>query len=159
MTDHLLRCATPDDFDDLHALYKDLVGTIGVPAGAAGRARLARILSHPGTAIHAAQVDGRLVSMATLHVLPNLTFDGRPYALAENVVTLRSFQGQGIGRAVMTHLAEAAWAANAYKIMLLTGQDLGARGFYERLGYSADEKFGMTLRRAPGRQPAQASLP
>ncbi|MFT7594082.1 MAG: hypothetical protein ACI8R4_001400 [Paracoccaceae bacterium] len=37
--------------------------------------------------------------------------------------------------------------------MLLTGKDLGARGFYEKLGYTEDEKFGMILRRAPKRQP------
>ena len=61
----------------------------------------------------------------------------------------------------MEAAAARAWAAEVYKIMLLTGQDLGARGVYEALGYTADEKFGMTLRRAPKRQPQtdQASLP
>ena len=87
--------------------------------------------------------------MATLHILPNMTFSGRPYALAENVVTLNSHQGKGHGRTVMSYLQEQAWAANAYKVMLLTGRSAAARGFYEKLGYSADQKWGMVLRRAP----------
>ena len=83
-----------------------------------------------------------------------MTFSGRPYALIENVVTLNSHRGQGCSRAVMQEAAQRAWRAGAYKIMLLTGQDAGARGFYEKLGYTAEEKFGMTLRRAPKRQPS-----
>lgn len=141
------------DFEDVFALYKALVGAIDVIDGPDGRARLTEILSHPGTSIYGAELDGTLSAMATLHILPNMTFGGRSYALIENVVTLPGCQGQGLGRMVMTRLAQVAWDAGAYKIMLLTGQDLGARGFYEKLGYSGDEKFGMTLRRAPKRQP------
>lgn len=149
----ILRAATTADFESLHRLLKELVGAIDVPVGAVGRARFADVLSHPGTKVLLAEVEDTPVSTATLHVLPNLTFGGRPYALIENVVTLKSHQGQGIGRAVMEYAAEQAWAAGCYKIMLLTGTKLGARGFYEKLGYAADEKQGMILRRAPQRQP------
>lgn len=97
MSEPVLRTATVSDFEDLYTLYKELVGTIEVPEGAAGRARLAQVLGHPGTTIHAAELGGRLVSMATLHMLPNMTFGGRPYALAENVVTLQACQGRGQG--------------------------------------------------------------
>lgn len=148
-----VREAALSDFDALHALYKELVGRIDVPAGAAGRARLAEVLAHPGTRIFIVEEEARAAAMATLHVLPNMTFGGRPYALVENVVTLKSCQGRGLGRRVMAALVNAAWSAGAYKIMLLTGRDLGARGFYEKLGFSAEEKHGMTLRRAPKRQP------
>jgi len=150
---HATRLATVDDFAALHALYKDLVGTIEVPDGAEGQQRLAEILDHPGTSIIVAEAEDTVCAMATLHILPNMTFAGRPYALIENVVTLQAFQGRGLGQAVMTRAAQMAWDRDVYKIMLLTGRDLGARGFYERLGYVADEKWGMTLRRAPKRQP------
>lgn len=153
MTDVRLRLATLADFEHLHRLYKDLVGTIAVPDGDVGRAQMAKILDHPGTTVFVADLQGLPVSMATLHVLPNMTFGGRSYALVENVVTLRAHHGLGLGRQVMEHVAQAAWDAGAYKIMLLTGKDLGARGFYEKLGFTAEEKFGMTLRRAPKRQP------
>lgn len=96
-----------------------------------------------------AEMNGHIVSMATLHMLPN--FGGRrtAYGLVENVVTLREFQGQGIGRAVIEKLLETAWAGGAYKVMLLTGIEAGARGFYEKLGFSGDSKIGMQIRKIP----------
>ena len=51
-------------------------------------------------------------------------------------------------RGVMNALIEAAWAADAYKIMLLTGRRAEARGFYEKLGFDGNEKHGMILRKA-----------
>ncbi len=153
MTEMTLRRATPDDFDQLYGLYKELVGEIDVISGPAGRDRLDEILNLPGTSICVAARGDVLLGAVTLHVLPNMTFGGRPYALIENVVTSATHRGQGIGRAVMRFAQEQAWEVGVYKIMLLTGKELGARGFYESLGYSADEKHGMTLRRAPKRQP------
>ncbi len=145
----ILRPLTVDDEGDARALYADLVGSDGV---ADGNDSFARLLSHPGTELLGAELDGTLRAMLTLHVLPNMTQRGRPYALIENVVTASGFRGQGLGRAVMQFAVERAWAADAYKIMLLTGQDTGARPFYESIGFTAEEKFGMTLRRAPRRR-------
>ena len=85
--------------------------------------------------------------MATLHVLPNMTHGGRPYALVENVVTLATHRQRGFGRRVMEAIAQAAWAQDCYKIMLLTGRQNRAKGFYQSLGYDPDEKYGMVLRR------------
>ena len=90
--------------------------------------------------------------MATLHLLPNMTYGGRPYGLVENVVTLSAMQGQGLGRAVMEAVIAAAWEADAYKIMLLTGKEAGAKGFYYKLGFSNEQKFGMMLRRVEMRR-------
>ena len=143
------RPLTAADFEDAQALYLELVGR-----DIAGPKAFEAILAHPGTTIFGAEREGRILAVATLHILPNITYGGRPYALIENVATARAAQRQGLGRLVMETAAEAAWARNAYKIMLLTGQTLGARGFYERLGYAADQKHGMVLRRAPQRQPA-----
>jgi GNAT superfamily N-acetyltransferase len=142
------------DFVDARALYVELVGDIPVPDGAAGEARFSEILSHPGTTVWGADCMGQVVSMATLHIIPNMTFDARPYAIVENVVTLRSHRGKGLGAGVMSAVIDAGWSANAYKIMLLTGKTLGARGFYEKLGFTDQDKYGMTLRRAPSRRPA-----
>ena len=146
-----LRTATTEDYSDIHALYEELVGAGGVASGQEGKQRFSEILAHPGTTIACAEYEERLVAAATLHILPNMTVNGRPYALIENVVTLRAMQGTGLGRAVMDYARDMAWAADCYKIMLLTGRDVGARSFYEKLGYSAEEKWGMTLRRTPKR--------
>jgi GNAT superfamily N-acetyltransferase len=148
-----LRRLEATDYDDARALYLDLVGDIPVPDGTEGRSRFSEILSHPGTAIWGAEYKGRIVAMATLHVIPNMTFGGRAYAMVENVVTLRIHRGLGFGAAVMNAVNEAAWAADAYKVMLLTGKALGAKGFYYKLRFTDQDKYGMTIRRAPARRP------
>jgi GNAT superfamily N-acetyltransferase len=153
----LYRQLTAADYPDALCLYKELVGTIPVPDGAAGVARFTDVLQHPGTTIWGADLDGGIASMATLHILPNMTFSARPYCLVENVVTLRAMQGRGLARGVMQALMQAAWAVDAYKIMLLTGKGQGAKGFYEKLGFSDDQKYGMMIRRAPARRPNPSS--
>lgn len=144
----IVRSLTHADSDDALALYRDLVGD--QPLADAGV--FATILAHPGTDIIGAEHQGRVASMLTLHILPNMTQGGRSYALIENVVTRQACQGQGLGRAVMEEAIRRCEAADVYKIMLLTMQESGARSFYEKLGFTADEKFGMTWRRAPKRR-------
>jgi GNAT superfamily N-acetyltransferase len=106
---------------------------------------LTQVLTHPGTSILVAG-DGPLFGAVTLHVLPNLTYGGRPYALIENVITDQNHRGRGIGRNLMNAAIDAARDQRAYKVMLLTGQARAAVTFYEKLGFSADEKTGMILR-------------
>jgi len=113
----------------------------------------------PFSTVFGAEENGAVVAIATVHVLPNMTFGGRPYALIENVVTASSMQGRGHGRAVMETAVAHAWQQGCYKIMLLTGRTARARGFYEALGFTADEKWGMTLRRAGPRRPAAQTPP
>jgi len=129
----MIRRLTEQDHGDALTLYGELIGTTPVEQGAK---RFSEILTHSGTTLWGAEREERIVSMATLHLLPNMTYRGRPYALVENVVTLRAFQGQGLGRAVMQALMSDAWQADAYKIMLLTGKSIGASGFYEKLGFT-----------------------
>lgn len=142
------RALTLADTAAARVLYRDLVGPDQPVADAAA---FAAVLAHPGTDVWGVWADAELAAMATLHVLPNVTQGGRPYALVENVVSRATRRGQGHGRAVMTAVISAAWAADCYKIMLLTGQTAAARGFYEKVGFVATEKWGMTLRRVPVR--------
>ncbi len=143
------RALTSQDAPAAIALYKELVGDVPV----ADVTRFAALVSHPGTTVLGAERDGEIKAIVTVHILPNMTFGGRPYALIENVVSTGDLRGAGLGRAVMEAAVAHAWAAECYKIMLLTGRKLGARGFYEKLGFTADEKWGMTLRRAGPRRP------
>ena len=143
----LIRPLTTADHAQVLPLYAVLGGSCTEPE------TFETILCHPGTTIWGGFDDDTLKAMTTLHILPNLTQNGRPYALIENVASLPSARGQGHARAVMQAASDTAWAADAYKIMLLTGQDTGAKGFYESLGFRADQKFGMQLRRVPARKP------
>ncbi len=137
-----LRLLTPQDAAALVPLYDDL--TVG-PKTAREKDVLA-VLGHPGTTIHGMLEGDRVIGMVTLHVLPNVTWSGRPYALIENVATAPDRRMQGIGRRVMQSAIDHARAQNVYKIMLLTGRRRGARGFYEALGFSCEDKHGMVMR-------------
>ncbi|MEP1208222.1 MAG: GNAT family N-acetyltransferase [Rhizobiaceae bacterium] len=153
MTDsRIVRTALAEDFEQAMRLYSELAGDSQIDLGPDGRQLWHDVLAHPGTSVYCVEQAGQIAAVTTLHVLPNTTYKGRPYALIENVVTLRRFHKQGAGRLLMEHVIDEAWQQDCYKIMLLTGQLAGARGFYERLGFSADEKYGMTLRRIPVRQ-------
>jgi GNAT superfamily N-acetyltransferase len=143
----VFRKLVASDFEDAVALYKELSTLNPIADGELGAAQFRRILEFEGTAIYGAEMDGRIVSMATLHILPNMTQAGRPYCLVENVVTLQAYQGKGFGRGVLNSLIQAAWDSDAYKIMLLTGKARTAKGFYEKLGFVGDQKHGMILRR------------
>jgi GNAT superfamily N-acetyltransferase len=136
------------DFDDVAVLFAELAcEPISFDSGP-----YMKTLEFQGTLMFGAEVDGRVVSMATLHILPNLGGARLAYGLVENVVTLQMFQKQGLGYGVMNMLIDAAWAAGAYKIMLLTGSDAGAVGFYEKLGFSGESKIGMQMRKIPVRK-------
>lgn len=141
------RTLSMSDAGQTMTLYRHLVGEQPL----ASKAAFAALLDHPGTSVWGAFLSDHLVAMATLHVLPNMTQGGRPYALIENVVTHAAHRGTGQGRRVMTAVIDAAWNADCYKIMLMTGRSAEARGFYEKLGFGADEKWGMTIRRVPVR--------
>lgn len=134
-----------DDADtaDALSLYTEL--TAGPPEFEPEA--FAVVLKHGGTFVYGAELGGRIIAMATLHILPNVTWGGRPYALVENVVTAKAHRGKGIARQVMQAAIDAAWAAECYKIMLLTSRARGAKGFYEAVGFSDDNKYGMTIRR------------
>ena len=143
----LCRALTVQDYTAARALYEVLSTGASLPDEAEGAAAFETLLSHPGTSVFAALRGEQLVSMATLHILPNMTYGGQPYGLIENVVTARSHQRKGVGRQVLTRLIDMAWQADAYKVMLLTGQARGAQGFYRKVGFDDTDKHGMVVRR------------
>ena len=47
----------------------------------------------------------------------------------------------------MTKAGAQAWAADAFKIMLMTGKKRAAAGFYKAVGFNAEDKTAMVIRR------------
>lgn len=139
----LIQPLTEADTAAALALYNVLTFGPETQGAAAFRA----VLHHPGTTVLGAEVNQHLRAMVTLHLMPNVTWGGRPYGLIENVVTARDFRRQGLGKALLHAAADMAWARNAYKLMLMTGQKRGAKGFYEAAGFSAEDKYALVLRR------------
>lgn len=170
----IIRLASETDYTAAVELYAEFGGAVPGISGEEGLAQWRALLAHSGTSVIVAEDQGDeatvvcknsracisdscapICAIVTLHVLPNMTYLGRPYALIENVITSQAYRGQGLGRQVLERAIDMAWDANAYKIMLLTGKDRkdgGAKGFYESLGFSDEDKYGMTLRKLPARK-------
>ncbi|MEM9044677.1 MAG: GNAT family N-acetyltransferase [Pseudomonadota bacterium] len=130
-------------------LYKELVGdSISVADGPLGAKRWAAVVTHSGTTVFVAEApDTGIIGALTLHVLPNVSFSGQSYALVENVIVTKEKRGQGIGRALMETAVKVAWKSDCHQIMLLTGREMNAESFYSHMGFEAEAKAGMILRR------------
>ncbi|MGO4387737.1 GNAT family N-acetyltransferase [Microvirga sp. 2YAF29] len=143
-----IRPARKRDLTELLVLYRHLNRADPALEPEAAEKIWDNLLERPGVTIHVAELAGRLVGSCTLIVVPNLTRNGCPYALIENVVTHEAHRGLGIGHAVLSSAIDQAWRENCYKIMLMTGRkDEAINRFYEKAGFSRDEKTAFTLRR------------
>lgn len=140
----IARPLTLDDFDDALLLYQILTRD-PVPV-TTDPAAFDAIVAHAGTTVFGMEHMGKIISMLTLHLLPNMTSGGRPYGLIENVVTDPDHRGSGMGRSVMEAAFDHARKQDAYKLMLMTGTARGALGFYEKMGFSGQEKYGLVMR-------------
>lgn len=139
---HIVRPLNGKDTEGALALYSEL--TLG-PKRVSAQAFRA-VLAHPGTTVFGAEHKDVILGMATLHLLPNVTWDARPYGLVENVITHPDHRKQGVGRAILEAALAYAFNAQAYKVMLMTGQKRGAKGFYESVGFSSEDKHAMVVR-------------
>ncbi|MDZ7926852.1 MAG: GNAT family N-acetyltransferase [Agrobacterium sp.] len=141
-----LREAGPDDLPKLLELYRALNPSDPPLTAQDADSAFAAMLCQPGLTVFFAMEGDEPVATATLLVIPNLTRAARPYAFIENVVTLESRRGRGYGRAVVRHAIETAFAADCYKVMLLTGrQRPEVHAFYESCGF-VQNKTGFQIR-------------
>jgi GNAT superfamily N-acetyltransferase len=99
------------------------------------------LLSSPNYRYFGAFLDEQLVSSCTLTIIPNLTRSCRPYGGIENVVTHADHRRKGYATALLNAALAEAWAAQCYKVMLLTGRkDEGTFRFYESVGFDRNAK-------------------
>lgn len=140
------------DVDDILALYRHLIPDDPDLHTARAKEIFQQFEAFGDSAIFLGRISGELVTSCTLLVIPNLTRNGRPYGLIENVVTSQDYRGQGHGQALMQYVINYACAHNCYKIMLMTGsQKLQTHAFYEKCGFSAS-KVGFQIRQLPARK-------
>ncbi|WP_420332265.1 GNAT family N-acetyltransferase [Roseibium sp.] len=150
--DLLIRPATRSDLADVLLLYQDLNPEDLKADRVRQEKTYAQMLDQPGLTILLAFLDGNPVATLTLVIVPNLTRGCAPYAIVENVVTLTSCRGKGIGKRLMKNAIAQCWAAGCFKIMLMSGSaNLPAHAFYESMGFKRS-KTGFELRQ-PGYAP------
>ncbi len=143
-----IRPLNEQDLPALLSLYGELhPGEAGRSADEDARRQWGRLVAHEGTVCLGLFRANLLVASCVLHVLPNLTRGGRPYALLENVVTASAHRRLGFGRQLLIAAKEAAWRQGCYKVMLLTGRlDEGTAAFYRTAGFLDNEKKGFIAR-------------
>lgn len=132
-------------------LYRELVGdTVSIADGPLGAKRWAAVVTHSGTTVLVAEDPKEgVIGVLTLHVLPNVTFGGQSYGLIENVVVTATHRKKGIGRALMETAVKEAWKSDCHQVMLFTTRELGAEGFYAKMGFEDQPKAGL-IKKRPG---------
>ncbi len=146
-----VRIADRDDIPQLLQLYRHLNPGDAEATVEVGVRNWERLKLYPGSDIFVACVGDVLVASCTLVIVPNLTRGGMPYALIENVVTHADHRRHGYGKAVLHAAIDAAWQADCYKAMLLTGStEAGTLKFYREAGFE-QSKTGFQVRRIPAK--------
>jgi GNAT superfamily N-acetyltransferase len=149
--DLTIRTASRSDLPQLLALYPHLDPADRIPPLDIAARRFDDLQAYRGSAIFIGLADGAVVTSCTLIVIPNLTRDGQPYALIENVVTHATFRGRGFGKQILRAAVDAAWQAGCYKVMLMTGSKRPSTlAFYGSAGFEQN-KTGFQVRRLPPR--------
>ena len=93
------------------------------------------------------EAGGRVVGTASLIIVPNISHQGRPYAIVENVVVDAVERSGGYGDLLMRYAMEEARRVNCYKLSLTSNKRrTDAHRFYQRLGFQAThEGYRVTL--------------
>jgi GNAT superfamily N-acetyltransferase len=147
----VIRPALSGDLPQLLALYPHLNPADRIPSLEVAERRLDELQRYRGSAILIGIVDTSMIASCTLIVIPNLTRGGQPYGLIENVVTHADHRGRGYGQQLLQAAVTAAWDADCYKVMLMTGSKKPSTlAFYASAGFEQN-KAGFQARRLPQR--------
>ena len=138
-----VRLATVEDLPRLIELLAQL--ELDAPREARGpplpqsyRRAFEEIANDPRQQLFVLDDGGRLAGSACLVIVPNLTHEGRPYAIVENVVVDEASRSSGYGELLMRHVMAEAQRAGCYKLALTSNkQRPDAHRFYRRLGFRA----------------------
>ncbi len=86
--------------------------------------------------------DKGIVAALIMAIVPNFTYEGRPWAIIENVVVAREQRGKGFGKKLMTFAMNLAEEKGCYKLQLLSGPNEDQMGFYRSLGMQDGTSHG-----------------
>jgi len=132
-----IREATEQDLETILAVYRDAgIETCGKPSLESARRAFNRMASYPSYKVYVAEMDGRVCGTYALLIMDNMANGGASSGVVEDVAVLRSFQGKGIGKAMMEEAIRACRDAGCYKMALSSNATrTGAHKFYESLGF------------------------
>ncbi len=147
MSDLVIRPAMAGDLPQVLGLLKQLNPDDPDLDPLEAQRLWSRLLASHSTTLLVAACEARLLATCTLTIAPNLTRNGRAYALVENVVTDGQRRERGIGKAVLQAALDRAWRESCYKVMLATGSKRPETlGFYESVGFTRGVKTAFEIK-------------
>ena len=110
--------------------------------------RLAALREWPDQEAFVAEVDGAIVGLCQVQGVRLLVSDG--YAEIQALVVAAACQGQGLGRSLVAHACEWAFARGYERVRLRSGVHReAAHAFYEHLGFEkAKASYAFERRKA-----------
>jgi ribosomal protein S18 acetylase RimI-like enzyme len=145
MEDVLIREAQDNDIGEILRLYREA----GIEANRGftveeAREQLALFRRYPNFRVFVAEINGHIAGTYELLIMDNLAKRGKKSGVVEDVAVSPTFQGRGIGRAMMLHAREQCKLAGCYKFVLSSGLNRSAaHDFYEAIGF---ERHGYSFR-------------
>lgn len=140
-----IREAEATDLDGLLELYSVLYGKSVLKKDPELNKIWNRMLTDQHYHVIVAEEDGKLVSTCVCVIIQNITFEHRPYAIIENIVTQSEYRAQGLATACLQEAASIARRAGCFKITLSTASKLNStHKFYEKLGYNKESLTAFT---------------
>ncbi len=137
----MVRIAKESDLESILELYLDLHEDSVPDDSEKRRAIWERILSDDNYNLIVYEIEDKIVSSCTCLIVPNLTRNLSSYALVENVVTKKEYEGMGYARECLEYAQQIAVDNDCYKMMLITGsKDERTHRFYQSMGYSSEGK-------------------
>ena len=139
-----LRLLESTDADAVSALLPDL-GYEATPDQVARR--LAALRAWPDQEAFVAEIDGRVVGLCHVQGVRMLASDG--YAEIQALVVSAARQGEGLGRKLVAHACDWAFARGYDRVRLRSNVVRDeAHAFYEHLGFEkAKASYAFELRR------------
>jgi N-acetylglutamate synthase-like GNAT family acetyltransferase len=135
----------PARLDDAPALVS-LLGELGYPIeGETLQRRLDALVASPAVALLVAERDGRVVGLASMHVMPLI--ERAPMGRLSAIVVAASERGAGIGHALVERVESEARARGCERLEVTSAERRAdAHAFYRSLGFEpAPQRFIKSL--------------
>jgi GNAT superfamily N-acetyltransferase len=148
----VIRSATREDVAELLTVLPQLTSdpqrpAAAMPSLAEALAIFDRQQQHGNVLVLVATAgaDGPIIGSCTLVIVPNFTYGGRPWAIAENVVIVAAYRGRGIGTRLMEYACDLCRHHGCYKLQLISGPKPEQVRFYRDLGFDDQHSRGFKL--------------
>ncbi len=130
--------ATSGDLPHILAVYRQAgLAPCGSLTMEEATAVQAKMKTYPFYKVFVAELERQIVGTFELLIMDNLANGGQPSGIVEDVAVLPTFQGHGIGKAMVRHAMNLCAEHRCYKMALSSNEARSdAHRFYESLGFT-----------------------